>query len=79
MSELLVGSELDPVTQDDIAELAECGEEGVTTAEYAMGVVLVITFIVIVISALRGGWLGNLVEALVKLIFGVISKQLTGF
>lgn len=54
----------------------ETGEEGVTTAEYAMGVVMVITFITIVILALKQGWLGALVQALVKAIFTLITNQL---
>lgn len=76
MSEQLVRTDPDLVIDDTQVELAERGEEGVTTAEYAMGVVLVITFIVLVIAALQGGWLGGLVQALVKAIFTVITSQL---
>ncbi len=78
MSESLVATgveELDVVVEDGVAGV-ETGEEGVTTAEYAMGVVMVITFISIVILALKQGWLGALIQALVKAIFSLITNQL---
>ncbi len=78
MSESLVGTGvevLDAELGDGVVQV-ETGEEGVTTAEYAMGVVMVITFITIVILALKQGWLGALVQALVKAIFTLITNQL---
>jgi Flp pilus assembly pilin Flp len=78
MSESLAGTDPDVLAAvgEDTEVQTGSGEEGVTTAEYAMGVVMVITFITIVILALRQGWLGALVQALVKAIFGLITQQL---
>lgn len=59
---------------DDMVEA--CSERGVTTAEYAIGVVLVITVVVLVIQSLKSGWFGQLVEMFVKMLFDVFKTQL---
>lgn len=63
------------VVADEAGEVAAPGDErGMTTAEYAVGVVLVITLVTIVIKALQAGWFA----ALIKTLIGVIFKAITG-
>lgn len=52
------------------------GERGMTTAEYAIGVVLVITLVSIVIKALEAGWFGTLVKNLISLVFKTITGSM---
>ena len=52
------------------------GERGMTTAEYAIGVVMVIALVIVVIKAIQGGWLGPLVMTLVQAIFKLITLQM---
>jgi len=47
-----------------------------TTAEYAIGVVMVIALVVVIIKAIQGGWLGPLVMTLVQAIFKLITAQM---
>lgn len=51
-------------------------ERGMTTAEYAIGVVMVIALVVVIIKAIQGGWLGPLVMTLVQAIFKLITAQM---
>lgn len=50
-------------------------ERGMTTAEYAVGVVLVITIVGLIIKALQAGWFGTLVKTFVTLLFEVLKAS----
>ena len=53
-------------------------ERGLTTVEYAVGIVLVITIVGLLIAAAQQGWFMELVKALVGTIFRVLTTAIMG-
>ena len=53
-------------------------ERGLTTVEYAIGIVLVLTIVGLLIKAASEGWFSSLVKNLVGVIFRVITAQIGG-
>ncbi len=50
-------------------------ERGMTTVEYAIGIVLVLTVIGALVLAAKQGWFAELVKVLFTAIFQVVTKQ----
>ncbi|WP_232549104.1 hypothetical protein [Propioniciclava soli] len=53
-------------------------ERGLTTVEYAVGLVLVITIVGLLITAANQGWFMDLVKVLVRAIFAAVTGVVTG-
>lgn len=53
-------------------------ERGLTTVEYAIGIVLVITIVGLLIKAAGEGWFMTLVKTLVTAIFKAITQGVLG-
>lgn len=56
----------------------ELWERGLTTVEYAIGIVLVLTIVGLLIKAAGEGWFTTLVKNLIGVIFKVITSQIGG-
>ena len=61
---------------EDVAMAPGPDDRGMTTAEYAIGVVMVIALVIVVIKAIQGGWLAPLIMALVQAVFKLITLQM---
>jgi len=57
---------------------ASLAERGMTTVEYAIGIVLVITIVGLLIKAAGEGWFMTLVQSLVGVLFRVITTAIGG-
>ena len=86
MAEMVQTGELARFTEIEVAMKAEArceaarrrDERGLTTAEYAMGVVMVVVFIGVVIAALKMGFFSQLVQTLVGAIFKMLMRVIGG-
>ena len=53
-------------------------ERGMATVEYALGIVLVVTVVTALIWSAQQGWFKELVEALFRTIFQLVTSHLVG-
>lgn len=60
------------------ARLTQLAERGLTTVEYAIGIVLILSIVGLLIRASTQGWFLDLVKALVGTIFQVITNGILG-
>lgn len=54
----------------------ELWERGLTTVEYAIGIVLVLTIVTLLIKATGESWFDGLVQGLLNHVFDLIQKAL---
>lgn len=68
----------DGAERAEVARRRTLWERGLTTVEYAVGIVLVITIVGLLIAAAQQGWFMDLVKALIKAIFATITGAFIG-
>lgn len=53
-------------------------ERGLTTVEYAVGIVLIIALVAVGVQAAKAGWFMTLVQELIGTIFRLVTSQFIG-
>lgn len=52
-------------------------ERGMATVEYALGILLVVTVVGVAVWSAQQGWFRDMVEAVFKLLFQLVTSHLT--
>ncbi|MFV0452620.1 MAG: hypothetical protein ACK5LS_10340 [Propioniciclava sp.] len=61
-----------------VRRLGAAVERGLTTVEYAIGIVLILAIVGVLILAVKEGWFMGLVQMLMKAIFDAILSAIGG-